>query len=237
MTQQIFHILFQSLELGQPVKFGDISEKFKNIELLPLGEKKHKLIVDNEESEENAISLVNEFIDRISLLDSHQVSSFQYIGATSDSGMSVNLTGTSTLRADLTANISDPLTFYSLDSNRKVLSGKINISAVKVYRYTLNIKDEISQYLIYYGLLQILISDSQEELEKYIKQKLPTIELSKRIKNKQGKKVEVVETTITRIRNLIAHPNNNLDLNTLKQDVLHNIGTLRLLVLNILREE
>lgn len=237
MTQQIFHIVFQSLELGQAIKFDGIDERFKNIELIPIGEKKHKLILNNENSVENANSIVEEFIDRISLLDSHQVSSFQYIGASVDNRMSANLTGTSTLSADLTAKISDPLSFYNLDTNKKALTNTNNSGAIKVYRYSLDIKDDISKYLIYYGLLQILVSDSQTELEDYIKQKLPSIEILKRIRMLNGNEKEVEETIITRTRNLIAHPNNNLDLNILKQEVLQNIGTLRLLVLNLLRDE
>ncbi len=236
MIQQIFHIVFQSLELEQSIKFGSIDDRFKNIELIPLGEKKHKLILDNEDSVENANSKVNEFIDRISLLDSHQVSSFQYIGASVDNGMSANLTGTSTLSADLTAKISDPSKFYNLYTNKKALTNTNNSGAVKVYRHSLNIKDDISKYLIYYGLLQILVSDSQKDLEDYIKQKLPTIEILKRIKMFKGNEVEVEETIITRTRNLIAHPNNTLDLNALKQEVIKNITALRQLVLNILRD-
>ncbi len=236
MTQQIFHIVFQSLELGQAVRFDGIDERFKNIELIPIGEKKHKLILDKENSVENANSIVNEFIDRISLLDSHQVSSFQYIGASVDNSMSANFTGTSNLLADITAKISDPLSFYNLDTNKKALINTNNSGAVKVYRHSLNIKDDISKYLIYYGLLQILVSDSQKELEEHIKQKLPTIEILKRMKMFKGTDVEVEETIITRTRNLIAHPNNTLDLNVLKKEVTKNIETLRQLVLNILRD-
>lgn len=235
MTQQIFQIIFQSLKLGQAFKFIDIDERFKNIELIPIEGKKHKLVLDNENSVENANLIVNEFIDRVSLIDSHQVSSIQYIGASVDNKMSSNSTGTSTVMADLTLKIADPSSFYKLDNNKKALTNNNNSGAVRVYRHSLNIQDEISKYLIYYGLLQILVSDTQKQIEDYIKQKIPTIELVKRMKTFKGTEVEIEETTITRTRNLIAHPNNTLDLNNLKIDVNKNIELLRQLVVNILK--
>jgi hypothetical protein len=236
MTKHLFQIVFQSLEIKQPIKFDGIAERFNNIELIPISGKKHNLILYNEDTAENANSIVTEFIDRISLLDSHQVSSFQYIGKSVDNQMTANSSGTSYVTADLTTKIQDPLTFYNLDANKKAFKNTLNLGAVKVYRDSQNIKDDISRYLIYYGILQILISDSQKAIDDYIKQKVPLIETQKRMKIFNGKEVEIEETIITKTRNLIAHPKNNIYLNSIKGDVSQNIETLQQLVLNKLKD-
>lgn len=247
MIKHKFHLSFLTTKLGHGIQFGEISLKFKDIELNPISGKDYELIIglENNKSIEESIKdadlKANDLVDRLALLDSHEITNLIYIGSSIGDAMSVNLTGSSSLDAIPTTLIQDPLSFYSLDNNIVVFNSNSNACAKRVYRYSQRIRDDISKYLIYYGLLQILVSEEQEELEKYIKTELPTISILKRnrtfIRKNNQRKVEVEETVITRVRNLIAHPNDELDIEKLMPDVKANIESLRRMVVNILRNE
>ena len=159
MIKHKFHLTFLTTELGQPVQFEKISEQFKNIELTPLSNKQYELIIclENnksiEDSTKEADIKANDLVDRLSLLDCHEISNLKYFGNTDGNGMSANLTGTSSISFNATTFIDEPLKFYELYNNKKALISNKNLGAKRVYRSSLAIKDDISKYLIYYGLL------------------------------------------------------------------------------------
>lgn len=243
MIKHRFEIAFRSLKLGKPVQFGNISDKYKDIEIIPLIDRKCELCIlkdtsiSIEESIKEAYLNANELVDRLSLLDSHQILSLKYLGHSDQSVTSAILTGSSSVSADLEAFINEPLDFYKLSENIKVFHEARNLAALNIYRFSLGINDDMSKFLVYYGLLQILKSDSQVELDKYIKTKNPEIEIYRRKRMLHGKEEEIEETIFTYIRNMIAHPNDKLDIKDLNQKIKDNIGLFRKLIIEILKNE
>jgi hypothetical protein len=243
MIKHRFEITFRSLKLGQSVQFANISGRYKDTELVPLTDRKCELSIlkdtsmSIEESIEEAKLNANELIDRLSLLDCHQVLTINYLGHSDPTVMSAILTGSSSLSADMEAFIDEPLKFYELSENIKVFDEARNLAALKIYRFSLGINDDISKFLVYYGLLQILKSDSQVELDKYIRTKDPKIEICRRKRMLHGKEEEIEETIFTYIRNMIAHPSDKLDIKGLNNKIKDNIEPLRKLIIEILKNE
>lgn len=230
MIKHKFHLTFLSTELGQAVQFEKLFSQFKNININPIYGKKSELIIgiENahsvEDSFEEAEMKANDLVDRLALLDQNVIT-LEYVGGSDGNNMSVNLIESSSLNASLTSKIADPLKFFGLKENIKAFSNQYNSGPKRVYRHTLEINDDISKYLIYYGLLQILVHQEQKVIDNHLKRLLPGIQM---VAGKFRK-----ETIITRIRNMIAHPE-SLDMKEISSLVRQNIESLRKIVVTTL---
>lgn len=233
MNSHIFKLTIYPVKLATSVSFEAISSRFKNIRLIPVNDFEYELVIKKRSNtsldvtREEAITEANNLVDRMSLLDNHNIIDLVYIGFTSDSGHFENLGGHSKLTAEATAFIPNPTKFYGQEVNKRLMLSTKNAGAVRTYRSALSIKDEISRFLIFYGLLLILKGETQNLVDEYLKQKIPDI-LIVRGHTKD-------ETIITNIRNAIAHPKDGIDLRDLRKSVKNYLDTLQICVLEILK--
>lgn len=228
MITHKFHIIFNLVVFDKTIQFEKISEQFKGIEIKPIPDNKYELNINIDsnltvqDTYFEAEIKANDLIDRLSLLN-QEVSSFQYILGFDNKENTAILKGSSNLILELESYIPNPIEYYKLEENLKVFNNSKNSTIKRVFRESQSIKDDISKYLIYYGLLQILIIDNQKALDKEI------IKLIKDVKIVKGNK-GYDETIITRIRNMIGHPE-NIDIEELKTLVKQNIEALKKMVI------
>ena len=83
---------------------------------------------------------------------------------------------------------------------------------------------------MFYGILYILYDESQKKVDEYIKKIIPDILIL------PGKDKFPPQTIITKIRNSIAHPDENINLAEITNNVDGYIETLKEIVLKILRK-
>jgi len=124
--------------------------------------------------------------------------------------------------------IKDPESYYCNPENIKIFNSNSNIGVLRTFRTAYSIEDPISRYLIYYGLILILVGEKQKEVDVFIKKQIPDILV---VDGKNGP-----ETIITFIRNQIAHPR-DLEMDRLLEQVKRYIGSLKNMIIQILREE
>jgi hypothetical protein len=129
--------------------------------------------------------------------------------------------------------IKDPEQYYKSYENKKILTSRYNLGAVRLFRLSMGTVDKFSEYLILYGILQIVIADeekknevSQKVIDKKIMEMEPTV-----LMVEDGK---FMETIYTRTRNLISHPKNGTDLDKAFENVNNYIQPLREMVREII---
>lgn len=232
MVKHKFQLVIDGLQFNQSsVTFEEISEDFKNIELFDLNDidSNFELIVTNQETSPIQISideakrLADEFADRLSLIKNHDIKFLQYVGYFNNNEVFVLDKKVIALKPGTGHIIYNPKKYYSELHQKNIINDPKNSSLKRVYRNSLSLNDSISQYLILYALLQILIDGNQQQVDNYIKEKINGIPM---ISNRDRKS----ETIITKTRNMIAHPNEKLKMEELTNNVNLYLEQLRELV-------
>ncbi|MBE0679839.1 MAG: hypothetical protein IH592_13850 [Bacteroidales bacterium] len=236
MSKYKFIITVHGISFKNPGSFSTISERFRNIQISTNTERNLELLVEKDDFrrspdlvKKEAEFEANDLVDRLSLCDNHRITSLKYQGYYDRSGKFIPHQEKPRRKFALTAIIEYPEDYYSQSFNKAILKSKKYPGVLRIYRTALGITDKISQYLIFYGLLHILKGDKQSEVEEYIKEEITDILI---VSGKKGDK-----TIITNIRNKIAHPPENLEMEKLNDEVNDYIHVLEELVRKILREE
>jgi len=233
MISYKFRLTIKGAFIDGPVSFSEISERFRNINMCPTEEGYLEISVTKRDTIPMELSIkeakieANEFVDRLSLLDNHYIAAMQYSGYAGSDNILVHPEFKRTKKAILTGIISDPVKYYSQENVKNIINGTNHSSALRIYRTALGINDKISQYLVFYGVLLILKGEKQKEVDKYIKAEIPDILM---VNGNNG-----VETIITRVRNMIAHPIKDLDMTELNIMAGDYLIELRNLVLRLLK--
>ena len=234
MNRHIFEISIVGTAFKGTVSFKDISEKYRNTEMVQLSNGNFQLIITKRVSHPDKISIeeakieANELVDRLALLPNHYISSLRYNGYKRDDDTLVEAAQDVEYSATMIGTLDNPNEFYNQKGIKEILNKDDNLGVLRIYRTTLSINDRISQYLILYGLLLILKGEKQKKVDEFILSKIPDILV---VAGKNG-----TETIITRIRNMIAHPSSDRDMTQLNKNVQTYIETLKNLVLNELRK-
>lgn len=227
-----FILKIQGIYIDKPVSFVKVSDRFKNIILSPNDEGNIELIVTKQErikfdlALSEAVIQANEFVDRLSLI--HNITSMGYIGYSGDDDILVHAEFEHGKSSTYVKILDSPEKFYMLDDIQNLINGKSNSSVLRIYRTALSISDSISQYLLLYGILLIFKKENQKDVDHYIKNEIPDILM---VRGNRG----MFETIISRIRNSIAHPTENLDVAELGTQAKNYTSELKSLVLKLLR--
>lgn len=234
MIRHQFDISISGTSIDGNVLFARISQRFRNTEMSQLREGVLRLTVTKRQTHPIQISIdeakieANDLADRLALIDNHDISSLIYRGYIDEQGQTIEEEIKRGSSASMTGHLNTPQVYYELPDKRTILDKGDNLGVLRIYRTAMSVTDNISKFLILYGLLLILNNERQKSVDEYILRQLPDILT---IKGKYGD-----ETIITRIRNSIAHPADGLDMGKLSRDVDQYIETLKKLVLTELRK-
>ena len=235
MIKHIFEISITGTRINGTVLFKNISDRYRNTEMIQLPNGNLQLIITKritrkiDTSIEEAMREANDLVDRLSLLDNHFITSLDYKGYLEGENNLKNPKEKVEYSATWIFELEDPNQYYGNEEIKRILNKVDNIGVLRIYRTTLSIKDKISQYLIFYGLLLILKGEKQKNVDDFIKNEISDILI---IPGNNGKN----ETIITRIRNMIAHPSNERDMTQLNEYVNSYLEILQKLVLNELKK-
>ncbi len=150
---------------------------------------------------------VEEFLDRISLVENHRVHFVQYSGYQDDNENFHEHKTSSGCFAKLTAGIADPLAYYANSRLKCLLTGKVNPGLTRLHRMAQGMPNGIGKYLLLYGALQVMFGETQAEVDSKLLALRPDTLMV------HGK--HRPETVLSRLRNMIAHPENDIDVQTL----------------------
>ena len=235
MLKHLFEVVASGYQITKSFSLGKISERYRNTQMSPLDNGNflftitkritHPIEISIEEAKIEAFNLV----DRLILIDNHHIRSITYKGYEDENGNLVVSKKNNELHSSLSVSREDPLAYYCQKENKRLLNKKDNLGVLRTFRIALDIKDKISQYLIFYGLLYILTGEVQKKVDLHIKSEHSDILVV------QGYNGE--ETIITNIRNKIAQPANDIDMEKLSESVDRYLETLKKIVINKLRKE
>jgi hypothetical protein len=150
---------------------------------------------------------VEDLLDRLSLIDIHRVIGVRYTGYQDDKGTPHQPRQRGDSTCNLTAGLSDPLTYYALERQSRLLAGKLNSGLTRLHRTAQGMPDGIGKYLLLYGALQVMYGDTQAKVDAELLKRRPDTLLM------QGKRRP--ETIVSHVRNLIAHPEGDIDIQTI----------------------
>ncbi len=156
-----------NIQIGIQVNFGSVSKKYRNIDMVESAEGDIELTVLKREtspidtSKNEALFEVNEFIDRLCLIDNHKINSFEYLGYESENGDWFPEKRNVVVNAEATAFISNAQEYYEHPERKQLLNKKSNLGVLRIYRLALGIEDKITQYIMFYNILQILKNKKQ----------------------------------------------------------------------------
>jgi hypothetical protein len=223
-----------SIQIDNSVKFGSISDKFRNIEMFESADGKMDLIVTKrltfpiELSINEATAEVNDLVDRLALIDNHKIDSLEYLGYEDENANFIQPKKNVVIKAELGCLIQNAQKYYENSDRKKLLTKTNNQGLLRIYRLGLGIEDKITQYLLFYGIILIINNETQIEVDKYILRAIPDIQLV------DGKHRQ--ETILTKIRNMISHPGKDIDISELYLLAENYCETVRGLALKALRE-
>lgn len=229
MIKHLFELKTFGVQISNTISFASVSERYRNIEMSQ--SKNGTLLLTITKRITNPINVsikeakseANELVDRLVLLDNHDITDVIYLGYKNENNDLVVERKSVIVTPNLIDLIRNPSKYYNKSENKKLLNKKDNFGVLRTFRTALGIKDKLSQYLIFYGLLLVLKGESQKEVDTFIKNELKDIQI---VSGKNGN-----ETIITRIRNMIAHPKDSFDMNQLTEHVNNYLNTLKSLVL------
>lgn len=216
------------------MKFGSISNKYRNIEMFESTDGNMDLVVTKRVTSPIHISIneakaeVNDLVDHLSLIDNHKIDSLEYLGYENESAVWVPANNNVVIRTQLGCLIQDAQKYYENPERKKLLTKTSNQGLLRTYRLGLGVEDKITQYLLFYGIILILSNESQTQVDKYILNVIPDIQMV------DGKHRQ--ETILTKIRNMISHPGNDIDFSELNILAESYVETARVLALRILKE-
>lgn len=215
MYKYLYIAEIHGISLGQEFVLKDIAPMLHNSTIKQHSQNKVIISVlkartwPEEIAMNEAILEVEDLVDRLSLLDNHRITSLKYFGYEDDNGnphepdtlKKIGLFGT------LEAGIPNPLLYYADGRQKKILVGKINPGLTRLHRVAQGMPNGVGKYMLLYGALQVLYGEKQKLLDAKLLEKRPDTLMV------QGK--HRPETIISRIRNQIAHPENNVNVQTL----------------------
>jgi hypothetical protein len=205
------------ISLGAPFKLVDVAPLLRNV-LMEQG-KPNEVIIQVVKSrtwpediaKNEAMLEVEDLVDRLSLIDNHRVTSVKYIGYYDGNNNFHPPPSKSGLSATLTAGLPDPLAYYTVDRQKNILVGKLNVGLTRLHRIAQGMPNGIGKYLLLYGALQIMYGETQAKVDEQLLKRRPDTLLV------QGK--HRYETIVSHLRNMIAHPENDIDVQTLAGQV------------------
>ncbi len=235
MIKHIFEISITGTLIKGTVSFKNISDRYRNTEMIQLPNGNLQLVITKritrkiDTSIEEARREADDLVDRLSLLDNHFITSLDYKGYLEGENKLKNPKEKVEYSATWIFELDAPNKYYNNEKIKRILNKVDNLGVLRIYRTTLSIKDKISQYLIFYGLLLILKGENQKKVDDFIKNEISDILV---VPGNNGKN----ETIITRVRNMIAHPSNERDMTQLNEKVNNYLEILQKLVLNELKK-
>jgi hypothetical protein len=152
---------------------------------------------------------VEDLLDRLSLIDNHQVWSFKYTGYDDEVGTFHEPHKASGSFGNAVAGLPEPLQYYELERQKKILVGKLNPGLTRLYRTAQGMPNGIGKYLLLYGALLVMHGETQAKVDEQLLKKRPDTLMV------QGKHRK--ETILSHLRNLIAHPENDVDVQSLSR--------------------
>ena len=201
------------ISLGAPVALATISPMLRNTSMEQgLENEIHIHVMKTrtwpEEIAMNEATLeVEDLVDRLSLIDNHRVISVKYTGYRNEGGIFCEPRKTDGWLASAVVDIPDPLRYYELERQKHILVGKLNPGLTRLHRTTQGMPNGIGKYLLLYGALQVMHGETQAKVDEQLLKKRPDTLMV------QGKHRS--ETILSHLRNLIAHPENDVDVQTL----------------------
>jgi hypothetical protein len=208
-----FVVEVHGVSLGTKVAFDAISLLFRNSTMSQNGP--NEVLVEvvkartwPEELALNEAALeVDDLLDRIALIDNHRVVSIRYIGYRDAFGTLNEPRRAGGLSATATAGLPQPAKYYGLDQQRTILDGRLNAGLSRLHRIAQGMPDGIGKFLLLYGALQVMHGEKQSKVDEFLLSVRPDTLL---VEGKHRR-----ETVVSRLRNQIAHPENEIDARTL----------------------
>lgn len=236
MIKHKFHLVIEGLQFmkPKPINLAMISEQFRNLEIVNVSGFDYELFVTKRRTTPIEISIKEakiegeQFVDRLSLIENHDIVSFEYLGYLDEHNKLQKESKGVTIKARASALLSNPSEYYNDPVRKKILKTNSNVGLKRAFRTAMSIKDDISKYLVLYGLLYILKGESQKKVDIYIKEKINDILVV------SGKHRD--QTIITKIRNDIGHPDEDFQMDKVSELVNDYLETLKKLVWELLRE-
>jgi hypothetical protein len=201
------------ISLGAAVSFERISPILRNISMEQLTQNEiliqvKKTAVWPESVAMNEAALeVDELLDRLSLIDNHRIIKIKYTGYEDDNGNFHEPSNVGGFYANAEAGLQNPFEYYELCRQKRILIGRLNPGITRLYRMAQGMPNGIGKYLLLYGALQVMFGDTQAKVDEQLLMRRPDMLLV------QGK--HRTETIMSNLRNLIAHPENDIDIGNL----------------------
>jgi hypothetical protein len=203
----------QGMSLGMPIALATISPMLRNTSMEQGVENEINIHVMKsrtwpEEIAMNEATLeVEDLVDRLSLIDNHHVISVKYTGYHDENDNFHKPRKTGGFYANAVTSLPDPLRYYECERQKKILSGRLNPGLTRLHRTAQGMPNGIGKYLLLYGALQVMHGETQAKVDEQLLKKRPDTLMV------QGKHRS--ETILSHLRNLIAHPENDIDVQTL----------------------
>lgn len=210
-----YHFLAEidGISVGQPVAFAQLSPLCRNIAMEQSTQGTVLIRVSKSRTWPEDVALneatmeVEEFLDRLSLIDNHRVGALRYSGYSDENGNFHKHRDSGGCYAKLTAGLPDPLAYYALERQNKLLVGRVNPGLTRLHRVAQGMPNGIGKYLLLYGALQVMYGETQAEVDRQLLSVRPdTLMVNGKHRS---------ETILSRLRNMIAHPENDVDVQTL----------------------
>lgn len=205
----------QGISLGVPIALATISPMLRNTSMEQGVENEINIHVMKsrtwpEEIAMNEATLeVEDLVDRLSLIDNHRVISVKYTGYHDKNDNFHEPRKTGGMYANAVASLQDPLRYYELGPQKKILAGRLNPGLTRLHRTAQGMPNGFGKYLLLYGALQVMHGETQTKVDEQLLKKRPDTLMV------QGKHRS--ETILSHLRNLIAHPENDIDVQTLSR--------------------
>ena len=213
MKTYSFVVEVHGVSLGAKVAFDAISLLFRNSTMNQNGPNEVVVEVAKAHTSPEEVALneatreVDDLLDRIALIDNHRIVSIRYIGYRDESGTFHQPRRTRSSSATATAGLHEPSQYYGLERQRTILDGRLNPGLSRLHRIAQGMPDGIGKFLLLYGAIQVMHGEKQSKVDEFLLSVRPDTLMV------QGKLRR--ETVVTHLRNLIAHPENDIDAQTL----------------------
>ncbi len=205
--------VIHGISLGAPVALATISPMLRNTSMeqgsaneIHIHVRKTRTWPEDIAQSEATLE-VEDLLDRLSLIDNHRVLSVKYTGYDDESGTFHEPNKAGGSFGNAVAGLPDPLHYYELEQQKKILVGRLNPGLTRLHRTAQGMPNGIGKYLLLYGALQVMHGETQAKVDEQLLNKRPDTLMV------QGKHRR--ETILSHLRNLIAHPENDVDVQTL----------------------
>jgi hypothetical protein len=213
MHRYRFTVELQGVSFENKLSFATISPLIRNATLEQVSPNVVSIEILKTRSYPDSIALqeatleVEELLDRLALLDNHRVVSCQYTGYIDDAGTLHDPVRARMGGATLLSSFKDPASYYSQDRLKPLFCGRLNPGLARLHRTAQGMPNGVGKFLLLYGALQVLHGETQVKVDEYLLAKRPDMLMV------HGKHRS--ETIVSHLRNLIAHPSNDIDIQTI----------------------